>query len=47
MLNISPVPYESVHKLEDSNTTTREWEEKLPKKERSSSNEKKKGLDNS
>ena len=24
MLNLSPVPYESVHKLEDSNTTTQE-----------------------
>jgi hypothetical protein len=46
ILNPSLVPCEPVHKLEDSNKTTLEQEETLPKKEKSSSNKKKEELNN-
>ena len=46
ILNPSLVPCELVHKLEDSNKTTLEQEETLPKKEKSSSNKKKEELNN-
>ena len=47
MLNLILVPYELVHKLEESNKSTWEKEELIPKKDRSSSNKKKEGLNTS